>query len=85
MSENLKSKFIPILLILIIIAVAGWYVGVQTLKINKPINSANDNSNLQNNTNLNLISIPQNNLISDNAWKTYANEIYEYEIKYPGD
>ncbi|TAN58322.1 hypothetical protein EPN15_01435 [Patescibacteria group bacterium] len=85
MSESLKSKFIPILLVLIVLAVAGWYVGVQTLKINKPIDSANDNSNLQNNTNLNLISIPQNKFISDNAWKTYANEIYGYEIKYHGD
>ena len=44
MFENLKSKFIPILLILIIIAVAGWYVGVETLSFKQSDESTAQNT-----------------------------------------
>jgi len=67
MSENLKSKFIPILLILIIIAIAGWYVGAKTLSLKN-----------QNSTPLN-----QNTNGSEQKWEAYVNEKYKYQFKFP--
>ncbi|TAN58320.1 hypothetical protein EPN15_01425 [Patescibacteria group bacterium] len=67
MSENLKSKFIPILLILIVIAIAGWYVGAKTLSLK----------------NQNSASLNQNTNSSEQKWESYVNEKYKYQFEYP--
>jgi len=69
MSETIKSKFIPLLLILIIIAVAGWYVGAKTLSF-KNQNSTSPNQNANS---------------AEQKWKTYTNEKYKYKFTYPSD
>lgn len=44
MSENKKSKFIPILLVLVIIAIAGWVVGIKTFTTKQPNQNINSDS-----------------------------------------
>jgi len=61
------AKFIPILLILIIIAIAGWYVGAKTLSLKN-----------QNSTSLN-----QNTNSAEQKWETYINRKYNYRFDYP--
>ncbi len=69
MSENKKSKFIPILLVLIIVAIAGWYVGAKTLSLK----------------NQNSASLNQNTNGSEQKWEAYVNEKYKYQFEYPAN
>ena len=67
MNRDKLSKFIPILLVLIIIAVAGWYVGAKTLSLK----------------NQNSASLNQNTNDSEQKWEAYVNEKYKYQFKFP--
>jgi len=69
MNRDKLSKFIPILLVLIIIAVAGWYVGAKTLSLK----------------NQNSASLNQNTNDSEQKWEAYVNEKYKYQFDYPAN
>ena len=69
MPENQKSKFIPILLVLVILAVAGWVVGVKTLSLK--------------NTNQNQASESQNLNNTKQNWEIYKNNKYNFQFKFP--
>ena len=67
MPENQKSKFIPILLVLAIIAVAGWVVGIKTFS-EKNQNQVSESQNLNN---------------AEQKWKIYKNGKYNFQFKFP--
>src|SRR3989344_7222349 len=69
MPENQKSKFIPILLVLVVLAIAGWVVGVKTLSLK--------------NTNQNQASESQNLNNTKQNWETYKNNKYNFQFKFP--
>ena len=67
MPENQKSKFIPILLILIVLAIAGWVVGIKTFS-EKGQNQASENENLNS---------------AEKNWEIYKNGKYNFQFKFP--
>jgi len=69
MSENQKSKFIPILLVLVVLAIAGWVVGVKTLSLK--------------NTNQNQAAGSQNLNNAEQKWEIYKNSKYNFQFKFP--
>ena len=62
MPENQKSKFIPILLVLVILAVAGWVVGIKTFS-EKNQNQVSESQNLNN---------------AEQKWEIYKNGKYDF-------
>lgn len=67
MSENQKSKFIPILLVLVIIAIAGWTVGIKTFSEKKQ-SQVSENQNRDN---------------AVQKWEIYKNSKYNFQFKFP--